>query len=101
MFANRILSGMRPTGSLHLGHYHGVIKNWVELQSKFECYFFVADWHALTTGADKSENIAASTREMVLDWLATPFRAQLTSVNCCALEAKPKVAIQSANSVDK
>ncbi|MDH3986813.1 MAG: tryptophan--tRNA ligase, partial [Gammaproteobacteria bacterium] len=46
---NRVLSGMRPTGRLHLGHYHGVLKNWVKLQYEYDCYFFVADWHALTT----------------------------------------------------
>lgn len=65
-----VVSGARPTGRLHLGNYWGTLKNWVELQSKFNCYFFVADWHALTTGADKSENISANTREMVLDWMA-------------------------------
>ena len=65
-----VVSGARPTGRLHLGNYWGTLRNWVELQNKYDCYFFVADWHALTTGADKSENIAASTREMVLDWLA-------------------------------
>src|SRR3990170_4936068 len=47
--APRVLSGMRPTGRLHLGHYHGVLKNWVKLQTEYECFFFVADWHALTT----------------------------------------------------
>lgn len=65
-----VVSGARPTGRLHLGNYWGTLKNWVEMQGKYECYFFVADWHALTTGADKSENLAANTREMVLDWLA-------------------------------
>ncbi|HAT72497.1 MAG TPA: tryptophan--tRNA ligase [Elusimicrobia bacterium] len=65
-----VVSGNRPTGRLHLGNYWGTLKNWVELQDKYICYFFVADWHALTTGTDKSENIAANTREMVLDWLA-------------------------------
>jgi len=65
-----VVSGARPTGRLHLGNYWGTLKNWVELQSKYNCYFFVADWHALTTGADKSENIAANTKEMVLDWMA-------------------------------
>ncbi|MGD9641974.1 MAG: tryptophan--tRNA ligase [Elusimicrobiales bacterium] len=65
-----VVSGARPTGRLHLGNYWGTLKNWVELQSKFNCYFFVADWHALTTGADKSENISANTKEMVLDWMA-------------------------------
>ena len=54
MFADRVLSGMRPTGSLHLGHYHGVLKNWVKLQQQYECLFFVADWHALTTHYDLS-----------------------------------------------
>ncbi len=65
-----VVSGARPTGRLHLGNYWGTLKNWVELQNKYDCYFFVADWHALTTGADKSESLAANTREMVLDWLA-------------------------------
>ena len=65
-----VVSGARPTGRLHLGNYWGTLKNWVELQNKYDCYFFVADWHALTTGADKSENIAANTKEMVLDWMA-------------------------------
>ncbi len=57
MFADRVLSGMRPTGSLHLGHYHGVLKNWVKLQQQYECLFFVADWHALTTHYDTPEII--------------------------------------------
>lgn len=70
MFANRILSGMRPTGSLHLGHYHGVIKNWVELQSSHDCYFMVADWHALTTNYDDVAIIEKSLWDMVIDWLA-------------------------------
>ncbi|HBA59758.1 MAG TPA: tryptophan--tRNA ligase [Elusimicrobia bacterium] len=64
-----VVSGVRPTGRLHLGNYWGAFRNWLGLQDKYDCYFFVADWHALTTGADKSENIAANTREMVLDWL--------------------------------
>ena len=66
----RIASGMRPTGRLHLGHYHGVIKNWVRLQREFECYYFVADWHALTTGYHETENIERHSLEMVVDWLA-------------------------------
>ena len=70
MFANRILSGMRPTGSLHLGHYHGVIKNWVELQASHDCYFMVADWHALTTNYDDVSIIEKSIWDMVIDWLA-------------------------------
>tara|TARA_B110000977_G_C11090206_1_gene496494 strand:+ start:5599 stop:6816 length:1218 start_codon:yes stop_codon:yes gene_type:complete len=66
----RVLSGMRPTGKLHLGHYHGVLKNWIELQHTHECYFFVADWHALTTEYDRSEGIAPHVTDMVIDWLA-------------------------------
>ncbi|PHS73512.1 MAG: tryptophan--tRNA ligase [Cycloclasticus sp.] len=66
----RVLSGMRPTGQLHLGHYHGVLKNWVELQQEYKCYFFVADWHALTTHYEAPSIIASSTWEMVIDWLA-------------------------------
>ena len=70
MFVDRVLSGMRPTGSLHLGHYHGVLKNWVRLQHEYECYFFVADWHALTTHYDSPEVIEANVWDMVIDWLA-------------------------------
>ena len=70
MFVERVLSGMRPTGSLHLGHYHGVLKNWIQLQHQFECLFFVADWHALTTHYDDPHLIQQSTWDMVLDWLA-------------------------------
>jgi len=80
MFANRVLSGMRPTGSLHLGHYHGVLKNWVEMQQEFECLFFVADWHALTTHYDTPQIIEQSVWDMVVDWLAAgvdPARATL------------------------
>ena len=61
---------MRPTGSLHLGHYHGVLKNWVKLQHEFECFFFVADWHALTTHYEDPRLIEESVWEMVIDWLA-------------------------------
>lgn len=70
MFADRVLSGMRPTGSLHLGHYHGVLKNWIQLQHQYECFFFVADWHALTTHYDTPELIEQSVWDMVIDWLA-------------------------------
>jgi len=61
---------MRPTGRLHLGHYHGVLKNWVELQHEYECFFFVADWHALTTHYEDPTIIPESVWEMVIDWLA-------------------------------
>lgn len=70
MFTNRVLSGMRPTGSLHLGHYHGVLKNWVRLQQEYECFFFVADWHALTTHYDEPTAIGRHVWDMVIDWLA-------------------------------
>ena len=67
---DRVLSGMRPTGQLHLGHYHGVLKNWINLQHEYECLFFVADWHALTTHYDDPSVIAESVWDMVIDWLA-------------------------------
>jgi tryptophanyl-tRNA synthetase len=80
MYADRVLSGMRPTGSLHLGHYHGVLKNWIRLQHEYECLFFVADWHALTTQYDDPRGIESATWQMVIDWLAAgvdPSRATL------------------------
>jgi tryptophanyl-tRNA synthetase len=70
MFAHRVLSGMRPTGALHLGHYHGVLKNWIRLQHEHECLFFVADWHALTTHYSTPEVIEQNVWDMVIDWLA-------------------------------
>jgi tryptophanyl-tRNA synthetase len=70
MYADRVLSGMRPTGALHLGHYHGVLKNWVQLQHEYECYFFVADWHALTTHYESPHIIEENVWDMVIDWLA-------------------------------
>jgi tryptophanyl-tRNA synthetase len=66
----RILSGMRPTGRLHLGNYLGALVNWVALQDDYDCFYSVVDWHALTTGFDKTEDLESSVREMVLDWLA-------------------------------
>ncbi|MCG6937177.1 MAG: tryptophan--tRNA ligase [Gammaproteobacteria bacterium] len=66
----RVLSGMRPTGRLHLGHYHGVLKNWVQLQHEYECFLFVADWHALTTHYEDPSIIEQSVWDMVVDWLA-------------------------------
>jgi tryptophanyl-tRNA synthetase len=70
MVPERVVSGMRPTGLLHLGHYHGALKNWVRLQSEYPCFFFVADWHALTTHYDTPEVIEENVWEMVIDWLA-------------------------------
>ena len=66
----RVVSGMRPTGKLHLGHYHGVLKNWVEMQLNYECFFFVADWHALTTHYDDPSGTPQHVEDMVIDWLA-------------------------------
>ena len=66
----RVVSGMRTTGRLHLGHYHGVLKNWIKLQPTYECFFFAADWHALTTHYQDTKGIAQHTLEMVTDWLA-------------------------------
>lgn len=66
----KIMSGMRPTGKLHLGHYLGVIDNWVKLQDEYDCYFSVADWHALTTKYDKTEDLRKDTLDVVMDWLA-------------------------------
>lgn len=70
MQKQRVVSGMRPTGRLHIGHYHGVLENWVKLQDQFDCFFFVADWHSLTTEYADTTGIKDSTREMVLDWVA-------------------------------
>jgi tryptophanyl-tRNA synthetase len=66
----RVLSGMRPTGALHLGHYHGALKNWVRLQDDYDCFYFVADWHALTTHYESRETIERNVYDMVVDWLA-------------------------------
>ena len=70
MYETRVLSGMRPTGSLHLGHYHGVLKNWIRLQAEYPCLFFVADWHALTTDYEKPGDLQQTGIDMVIDWLA-------------------------------
>jgi tryptophanyl-tRNA synthetase len=80
MFSDRVLSGMRPTGRMHIGHYHGALRNWVRLQEEYECLYFAADWHALTTHYESPEDIAAMTWEMMVDWLAAgldPSRATL------------------------
>ncbi|KAF0193151.1 MAG: tryptophanyl-tRNA synthetase [Gammaproteobacteria bacterium] len=66
----RVLSGMRPTGQLHLGHLHGVLKNWLRLQQQYRCFFFVADWHALTTDYENTAGIANNVWDMVIDWLS-------------------------------
>jgi tryptophanyl-tRNA synthetase len=66
----RVLSGMRPTGAMHLGHYHGALKNWVQLQAQYECFFFVADWHALTTHYEERDVLERYVYDMVVDWIA-------------------------------
>jgi len=70
MYETRVLSGMRPTGALHLGHYHGVLRNWIRLQSEYPCLYFVADWHALTTDYANPGDVHKSALDMVVDWLA-------------------------------
>jgi len=71
-----IVSGFRPTGKLHLGHLHGTLTNWVRLQANYRCFFFVADWHALTTGNISASTIRESTEEMVIDWLSVGLDPQ-------------------------
>ena len=78
--ADRIVSGMRPTGKLHFGHYLGVIQNWVELQHKYESFFFVADWHALTTKYDKTETLKNDVRDVVIDWLACGIDPKVSTI---------------------
>lgn len=76
----RIVSGMRPTGKLHLGHYLGVIQNWVELQHKYDSFFFVADWHALTTKYDSTETLKENVLDVAIDWLASGIDPEISTV---------------------
>ena len=76
----RVLSGMRPTGALHLGHYHGALKNWVRLQDDYECFYFVADWHALTTHYEDREVIERNVYDMVIDWLAAGIDPEKSTI---------------------
>jgi tryptophanyl-tRNA synthetase len=80
MYQERVVSGMRPTGALHLGHYHGALKNWVRLQNEYPCMFFVADWHALTTHYDTPDVIEANVWEMIVDWLAAGIDPQQSTL---------------------
>ncbi|MDB2590468.1 tryptophan--tRNA ligase [Candidatus Thioglobus sp.] len=77
---NRVLSGMRPTGQLHLGHFHGVLKNWLELQNEYDSYFFVADWHAFTTHYSDKIDLEANVIEMVVDWLAAGINPNTATI---------------------
>ena len=76
----RVLSGMRPTGALHLGHYHGALKNWVKLQHDHDCFFFVADWHALTTHYEDREVIEKTVYDMVIDWIAAGLDPEKSTI---------------------
>ena len=76
----RVLSGMRPTGPLHLGHLHGALKNWLRLQYEYECFFFVADWHALTTHYEDPSGIGPSVRQMLVEWLAVGINPAAATV---------------------
>ncbi len=76
----RILSGMRPTGQLHLGNFHGALDNWIRLQDQYECFFFVADWHALTTDYADTARIRDNTWEMVLDWLSAGLDPEKSTI---------------------
>ena len=80
MSKQKIVSGMRPTGKLHLGHYLGVIENWVKLQKEYDCYFFVADWHALTTKYDKTDDLSQNVLEVTMDWLACGINPDLSTI---------------------
>jgi tryptophanyl-tRNA synthetase len=80
MQEQRVLSGMRPTGSLHIGHYHGALKNWVRLQEQYRCFFFVADWHALTTHYESPEVMSASVWDMLIDWFAAGLDPQKATI---------------------
>src|SRR3982751_6823001 len=76
----RVLSGMRPTGELHLGNFHGALKNWTELQYQYQCYFFVADIHALTTGYEDTSKLEDNTWNMVVDWLAAGVNPAVATI---------------------
>jgi len=78
--SQRVLSGMRPTGKLHLGNYVGALANWVKLQDKYDCYFFVADWHALTTDYADTSKVKEYTKEVVLDWLAAGLDPEKSTI---------------------
>ncbi|MEE9591081.1 MAG: tryptophan--tRNA ligase [Thermodesulfobacteriota bacterium] len=80
MSKKRVLSGMRPSGKLHLGHLHGVLENWLKLQSEYECFFFVADWHALTSDYEDPESIRENIEEMIPDWLSIGIDPEISTI---------------------
>jgi len=77
---HRVLSGMRPTGQMHLGHYHGVLKNWIELQNEYDSYYFVADWHAFTTHYSDNIDLESNVSNMIVDWLATGINPNTSTI---------------------
>jgi tryptophanyl-tRNA synthetase len=77
---HRVLSGMRPTGQMHLGHYHGVLKNWIELQNEYDSYYFVADWHAFTTHYADNFDLERNVSDMVVDWLAAGINPNTSTI---------------------
>ncbi len=77
---HRVLSGMRPTGQMHLGHYHGVLKNWIELQNEYDSYYFVADWHAFTTHYADNIDLESNVSNMVVDWLAAGINPNTSTI---------------------
>ena len=77
---HRVLSGMRPTGQMHLGHYHGVLKNWIELQNEYDSYYFVADWHAFTTHYADNIDLESNVSDMVVDWLAAGINPSTSTI---------------------
>jgi len=77
---HRVLSGMRPTGQMHLGHYHGVLKNWIELQNEYDSYYFVADWHAFTTHYSDNIDLESNVSNMVVDWMATGINPNTSTI---------------------
>ena len=77
---HRVLSGMRPTGQMHLGHYHGVLKNWIELQNEYDSYYFVADWHAFTTHYADNIDLESNVSNMIVDWMATGINPNTSTI---------------------
>lgn len=80
MSKKRVLSGMRPSGKLHLGHLHGVLENWLKLQAEYECFFFVADWHALTSDYEDPGSIRENVEEMIPDWLSIGIDPEISTI---------------------
>ena len=76
----RILSGMRPTGPLHLGNFHGALENWIKMQDEYECFFFIADWHALTSDYEDTKMISAYVENMIIDWLSAGLSPEKSTI---------------------